>query len=290
MKNPLPKIALVFLLLLPLLGQAQETRITGRVVDAKTQEAIPFASIGLLKEGTGALTNEKGYFQIIGLNKSEQDSLIFMTMGYNRHAVLVEHGQAANLRIELRSRPIGGIIFCPVTPYVFDKTAEGEVIAGLPGTQYAFFIKNDKRKKIRKMKSVSFYIGEQSFPMAPFRVRVFKADGKNHSPKTALITEPAFLTVPRAGERYTRDLSRYNIAVPKEGYFVALEFGESANALPQPDMDNYIPSGQMMWPPFDLKKGSIWSYSLQKGWSLFPESRSSYRYNASVRVEVDTVE
>ena len=290
MKNPLPQIAFLLLLLLPLLGRAQENRITGRVVDAKTKESIPFASIGLLKEGTGALTNEKGYFQIIGLNKFEQDSLIFMTLGYSRQAIFVEHGKVENLRIELDSRPIGFITSCPVNPRVFDKTPKGEVIAGLPGTQYAFFIENDKRKQTRRMRSVSFYVGENGLPMAPFRVRVFKADGKNHSPKTNLLSEPAFLTVPRAGEWYTRDLSRYHIAAPKEGYFVALEFGESANALPQPDMDNYIPSGQMVWPSSDPKKSSIWSYSPQKGWTLFPQSGSSRRYNASVRVEVDAVE
>lgn len=290
MKKPLLQFAVLFLLLLPLLGCGQGNRITGRVVDAKTKEPIPFASIGLLKEGTGGLTNEKGYFQITSLTKSEQDSLIFMTLGYNRHALLVQHGKVENLRIELNPRPLGQIIQCPVSPRVLDNTPKGEIIVGLPGTQYAFFIGNDKRKKIRKLRSVSFYIGENGFPTAPFRVRVFKADGKNHSPKTNLLTEPAFLTVPTAGERYTRDLSSYNIAAPKEGYFVALEFGESANALPQPDMDSYIPSGQMMWPSFDLNKSSMWGYSPQKGWTFFAESRSSRGYNAYVRVEVDAVE
>ncbi|WP_210517126.1 carboxypeptidase-like regulatory domain-containing protein [Hymenobacter terricola] len=286
----------MILLLLPAPGKAQQYRITGRVVDAKTKEPIPFASIGLLKEGTEALTNEKGYFQLTSLTKSEQDSLVFMTLGYCRYAVLVEPGQLENLRIELNSGCLDGIniTYCPVKPYASTgqpaPPTRDELITGLPGTQYAFFIENDTRKQTREMRSVSFYIGENSLPMAPFRIRVFKADGKNHSPKTTILNEPVFLTVPRAGEWYTRDLSRYNFVAPKEGYFVVLEFGESANALPQPDMDNYIPSGQMMWPSSDFKKSSIWSYSPKKGWTLFPQSSSSRRYNASVKVEVEAAE
>ena len=81
MKTPLPILAFVFLLLLPLLGRAQETRITGRVVDAKTKQPIPFASIELRGEGTGALSNEFGYFQLASLEKSSYDSLIITTLG-----------------------------------------------------------------------------------------------------------------------------------------------------------------------------------------------------------------
>ena len=48
----------------PFISRAQEGRITGRVVDADTQSPIPFASINLREEQTGALTNEYGYFQM----------------------------------------------------------------------------------------------------------------------------------------------------------------------------------------------------------------------------------
>ena len=67
MMKRIPFLALCILWLLPVLGWAQENRITGRVVDAKTKDPVPFASIGLREEGTGALTNEYGYFQLAGL-------------------------------------------------------------------------------------------------------------------------------------------------------------------------------------------------------------------------------
>ena len=265
MKKSLPQIALAFLLLLSLLGRAQQFSISGLVVDANTKVPIPFASIGLRAAGTGALTNESGYFQLPGSDKFKTDSLVFMTLGYNRHAVLVEPGKAENLCIGLSPRPAGLITDCPVGPCKTARKssppAKDEIIAGLPGTQYAFFIMNDKRRQHRKMRSVSFYIGENGLPMEPFRIRIYKADGANHSPNTDLLNERVFLTATRAGEWYTIDLTRYNIATPKEGYYVALEFGKSANALSQPALENYTPSGQLMRPTFEFNKSITWRYS-----------------------------
>jgi len=90
------KRLLFFLLLgslLPTLGWAQqEGRITGRVVDEKTQDPIPFASINLREEQTGALTNEYGYFQLAMPTKVTEDSVIVMALGYKRTALFVKRG------------------------------------------------------------------------------------------------------------------------------------------------------------------------------------------------------
>lgn len=280
----------VFLLLLPLLGRAQEYRIGGRVVDAKTKEPVPFAILSLQRQGTHGLTNEKGYFQLLGSGAYAQDSLLFMLLGFSRRALLVERGKAEDLLVELAPQTIGPFISCPVKPHVVEPASKDEIIEGAPNSQYAFFISNENRRQSRKMRTVSFYIGDNGLPMKAFCIRIYKADGKNHSPHSLLLKERVFLTVPRSGEWYNRDLSRYNIVVPQEGYFVALEFGESASALPQPDMDKYIPSGQMMWPACDLKKKYSWSYSLEKSWVPFPLSKSSCRYSAMIKVEVDAVD
>lgn len=290
MHSPLKPYLILFLLLLPLFGRAQEYCISGRVVDAKTKEPIPFASIWLRRQETSGLSNEKGYFQLLASGTYAQDSLIFITTGFSRRALLVEHRKAAGLLVELVPQAIGPFISCPVRPYVVEPILKDEVIEGLPRSQYAFFISSGKRQQSRKMRTVSFYIGKNGFPMKAFRIRIYKADGKNHSPHTLLLKEWVILTVPRSGEWYNRDLSHYNIVVPQEGYFVALEFGESASALPQPDMDNHIPVGQMMWPACDLKKTSSWSYSLEKGWVPFPLSHSSCRYSAMIKVEVAAAE
>ena len=287
MKKTLPKIFLTCLVL-PLLVCAQQSHISGRVLDAQTKEPIPFASIGLRETGAGVLTNESGYFQRLEADGFTQDSLVFSTLGYGRRALLIEQGKAENISVELSRQQLPGFISCPVVPYVVDKNAPS--IATAPGTQFAFFIGNDKRKQPRKMRSVSFYIGENGLPMETFRIRIYTADDKNHPPAADLLTEPVFLTASKGGQWYTSDLSRYNIAVPKEGFFVALDFRPSAEQTTQPNLAEYAPSGQIMRPAFDFKDSSMWAYSPEKGWYLFPQSSSSRRYNAMVKVEVEPSE
>ncbi len=47
----------------------------------------------------------------------------------------------------------------------------------MPGTQYAFYVKNDKGKKLGLVRTVSFFIGEHGFPREPFRIRIYAPDG-----------------------------------------------------------------------------------------------------------------
>jgi hypothetical protein len=218
-------LALWVLLLLPTLGWAQENRITGRVIDAKTKDPVPFASIGLREEGTGALTNEYGYFQLAGLEKTSTDSLIIMTLGYERNAVLIKRGSTEDLIIELKKRVIelsevkvqGGKVRNLELGSKSNSPGEG-MIQGLPGSQYAFFVKNDKQKKLGNVRTVSFYIGENGFPREPFRVRLYKADGNYNAPNTDLLTENVVVSASRGGEWYTIDLSTYNIPAPKKAF------------------------------------------------------------------------
>lgn len=294
MKRIRPLFAFVCLLLLPLLGRTQEYHVSGRVVDAITKEPIPFASLALREANAGALTNESGYFQLRERSEIRHDSLVFMAFGYVRRALLVEQGNSENLRIELSPRSPRLIISDSFKPCIsvgkVASTAKDEVITGLPGSQYAFLIENDKRKQVRKMRSVSFYIGENGLPMAPFRIHLYRIDADNRIPAADLLTERVVLIPSKSGQWFTSDLSRYHIAIPKEGYFVALEFEKPANQLPQPNSDNYLPAGQIMRPAFDFKKSRLWSYSSEKGWTLLPQSNSSRRYNAMVKLEVEATD
>ena len=291
MKTPLPILAFMFLLLLPLLGQAQETRISGHLIDAVTKDPIPFASLGLLKEDVGALSNEFGYFQFTGLRKHGQDSLIVMTLGYTRRAVFVGSGATQKLLVELNRQPyvIGGPNISTHCKVAKEQLSAEEVLAEQPGTQYAFFVNNEKREGPDKIRAVAFYIGEYGFPKKEFRIRIYKADGNTHSPYTNLLNEPVFLVAPKDEKWYFIDLSRYEITAPKDGYFVAVEFGAFREShSPIHHMNRYFPSGQIIRPPFQSNKQRVWT-RVNDAWKRV--SSGNYdRYNAMIRVEVDTVE
>ncbi|WP_188557974.1 carboxypeptidase-like regulatory domain-containing protein [Hymenobacter glacieicola] len=286
-------------MLLPALSFAQENKISGRVVDEKTKEPIPFASIGLKEEQTGALTNEYGYFQIAMPEKNPQDSLVVVALGYFHKAVLIKPGikiqdmiiEVPKRAIELKEVKVISSAKIKNLDLGSKSNTPGEgMIQGMPGSQYAFFVKNDKGKKLGNVRSVSFYIGENGFPREPFRVRLYKADGNYNSPNTDLLTENIVVSAPKGGEWYTIDLTQYNIEAPVEGFFVAMEWIVSGDKFYTTNfMDNYTPYGQILRPTFEFKESRTWNYTIGRGWSLITLANNGMRYNAMIRAEVDQI-
>ena len=280
-------------------GWAQQAQIKGIIVDKDTKEPLPFSSIGLKSEQIGALSNEHGQFIVPAPTKNADDSLIVVALGYARRAVLVKRGVALSaLTIEVPKRAVelsnivvkAGKIKNLGLGSRTDNPGEG-MIQGLPGSQYAFFVKNEKQKRLGNVRTVSFYIGENGFPREPFRVRIYKADGNYNAPNTDLLTENVVVSASRGGEWYTIDLSTYNIAAPEEGFFVAMEWIVGGDKFYTTNfMDNYTPYGQIMRPTFEFKESRTWSYTIGKGWNLLTLANSQgRRYNAMIKAEVDMI-
>lgn len=61
------------------MGQAP---LQGRVMDARTQEPLPYASVATAKDGKGVITNEEGVFRIPSV--AAEDTLLFSYLGYHR--------------------------------------------------------------------------------------------------------------------------------------------------------------------------------------------------------------
>ncbi len=291
---------LLFLLfvgaLLPARSWAQEGRITGRVVDDKSQDPIPFASINLREEQTGALTNEYGYFQLAMPTKVTADSIIVLSLGYKRKALFVRRGtNMEEVIIQLERQPVAladvNIAGTKIKPLLLGARASSPgagMIQGMPGSQYAFLCKNDKGKKIGAIRSVSFYIGENGFPREPFRVRLYKADGNYNAPNTDMLTESVVVSAARGGEWFTVDLSPYNLVAPEEGFYVAMEWIVSGDKFYTTNfMDNYTPYGQILRPTFEFKDSRTWSYAIGRGWNLVTLANNGSRFNAMMRAEVD---
>lgn len=63
--------------------------VSGTLIDKKTQETIPFATVQL-GSNYGVITNQEGDFNIKTTGFSEKDSLIFSSMGYERKAIALK--------------------------------------------------------------------------------------------------------------------------------------------------------------------------------------------------------
>lgn len=72
-------------------AKAQETFvITGKVLDAKTSQPIPFASIGIKGKPMGTATNSDGKYEFILSMKSQQDTLSVTNLGYHAFKIAVK--------------------------------------------------------------------------------------------------------------------------------------------------------------------------------------------------------
>jgi hypothetical protein len=266
------------------------------VVDADTQSPIPFASINLREEQTGALTNEYGYFQMAMPTKVTEDSIIVMALGYKRTALFVKRGanmeevilQIPKQPIQLANIVVEASKVRPLMLGAHNNSPGAGMIQGMPGSQYAFLCKNEKAKKLGFIRSVAFYIGENGFPREPFRVRLYKADGNYNAPNSDMLGESVIVSAARGGEWFTVDLTSYNIPAPEEGFYVAMEWIVSGDKFYTTNfMDNYTPYGQILRPTFEFKDSRTWSYAIGRGWNLVTLANGNSRFNAMMRAEVD---
>lgn len=287
----------VFALMLPYFSFAQADRISGRVVDKETQEPIQYASIGLKEEQIGALTNEYGYFQIAMPEKNQKDSLIVIALGFKRTAILVRKSdknlEEIILEVPKREYLLSGVKVeaskvKPIGLGARSNTPGDGMIQGMPGTQYAFYVKNDKGKKLGLVRTVSFFIGEHGFPREPFRIRIYAPDGNYSSPNSDLLTENVVVSAIKGGAWYTIDLTQYNIVAPDEGFYVAMEWIVTGDKFYTTNfMDTYTPYGQILRPTFEFKESRTWNYTIGRGWSLITLANNGMRYNAMIKAEVD---
>lgn len=294
----------LFLFSIPSLVHAQATAppalLGGRIIDKETKEPLPFTSVSLRDEQTGALSNEFGVFQLPAPSKNEQDSLVIMALGYKHMAVVVKRGVAqTTLVIEVPRMAIalsnvvvkGGKVKNLGLGATASRPGEG-LMQGQPGSQCAFFIKNDKNRRLGNIRSVSFYIGENGFPREPFRVRIYKSDGNYNAPNTDILTQNVVVSSPAGGQWYTVDLTTYNIVAPEEGFFVAMEWIVSGDKFFKTDFmdESYTPFGQIMRPTFEFKESRTWNYTISRGWSLLTMANGQgQRYNAMIKAEVDMI-
>jgi len=282
-------------------AQAQTAApLTGRVVDKTTKEPLPFTSLSLKSEQTGALSNEQGVFQLPGPVRNETDSLVVMALGYEHLAIAVRRGQPlTGLELTLARRAValkdvyvkGGKVKNLGLGATARRPGEG-LLQGQPGSQCAFFVKNEKNKRLGNIRSVSFYIGENGFPREPFRVRLYKADGNYSAPNTDILTDNVVVSAPQGGQWYTIDLTPYNVVAPEEGFFVAMEWIVTGDKFFNTNFmdESYTPYGQIMRPTFEFKESRTWNYTIGRGWTLLTMSNGEgQHYNAMIRAEVDMI-
>ena len=160
---------------------------------------------------------------------------------------------------------------------------EGAIHGG-PGSQFALQVISPRGVALGNIRSVSFFIDAQGAPQQPFRVHLYQVDKASGIPGTDLLTPPLIVAAPTGGQWFDIDVSTYRIPAPSAGFFVAMEWIESAE---KPGTSG-VGLDHVLRPTFEFRKSLTWSYTVGVGWNQLTLTNSTGRcYNAMIRAEVE---
>lgn len=99
----------------------------------------------------------------------------------------------------------------------------GSIYMDTHGQQTALFIDNARDTAGRVVK-VSYYLSKKGNMNAPFRIRIYKKDTATNAPSDDLLKE-IVIVKPETNDHgwFDINISRFNVTLPKEGFFVAME-------------------------------------------------------------------
>jgi hypothetical protein len=219
-------IIALFLIVVPYAINSQIS-IKGRVLNSESKKGIEYASV--YKEGTniGCMCDSEGNFVLNNL-KEIPDSLIISCVGYESKKVYksyLETSSDINILLDLKLIKLNEIVI------VNDKLKKKTEVYGSNNRNWSnnsplyFASQHVRYFKINRfpacLDNFSFYISEINGEEKA-RIRIYTVDSIKQTPNSDLLNSN--LIVEKIKKRWNSvDLSKYNILIPKEGFFIGLE-------------------------------------------------------------------
>ena len=199
-------------LLLAFAGHAQPSKVlTGTVLDARTQAAVPFASLAVPGQPGGTVSNQEGTFRL-ALPATGADSVRVQALGYTPLMVAAKAGTAAlTLRLQPQPFTLQEVTVTALAPTTLLKRAVRQTTARMASpvelqTYYREFTTYNGQVAKFADALVDYYIkGNPRRPRSPevqVRVRESRAGEAPLAPDDAKKAIPSPLSVERAGNYY----------------------------------------------------------------------------------------
>jgi hypothetical protein len=281
----------------------QSTDLKGEIKDFTTGEPLPYATIEIFNLKTGTIADKNGifHFEITSKNLSD-DTINFSYVGYETAKMSIDDFLKSGKTIKLKGKVIelGEVRVIPkkyliTTVGVKDKSPISMQYSNVFGTNKGNFIKNEKKKE-GWFKSVSYYLHQDGFPTAPFRVRIYQI-GTDNKPGKDLLNENLVVSAPKTGW-FKIDISDYKVPFPKEGAFVTMEWINSGDEfyfekeISIKDKDGQTKTHQGTYYGQSLgvvsKKGGVvlWSTNLGYEWVPYDFNNKGKYPNAMINAEI----
>lgn len=287
---------------------AQRT-LAGTVQDERGA-AVPFAVLELPAQKLGVQADDKGHFSLpLPATLAPTDSLSVSALGYARRRVPVPAGATATLQLAALPVPLHEVVVRPSVAEWVGFKGEPERQGGYSqnllslnkntGWQIARLCQSPTKGYLT---AVRFFVNPgrncgKTGMQAPFRVRVYAADGPDGSPGADLLT--ATVLAAAAGRGWVSvDLNRYGIEFPKQGVYVAMEWVYTSEAF-LCSYTSYNPNsrqkekhtnyGQALATALVSRgKAETWYHTVDYGWTNFTHrfASQSHILDAAIQARI----
>lgn len=222
---------LIFFLFTASFVYAQNVHLKGRVVDAKSGEPIPAATISVIEKNLFFPADNAGKFDFDSAQLTASDSVAFSCIGYKTQRIKIRDMPPNGVVVQLVPalnllKNVNVIAGSPSTTNVGCNTRFTGGTAGLlPGYEIAMFMRGSDTVK-GVIQSVGYFVSnghsvaKGGDATAPFRVKLYEAD-TDGSPGMELTKDIIIVNAKKNEAWFDVDLTTYHIANPVNGFFVS---------------------------------------------------------------------
>ena len=208
--------------------------LVGQVIDAETEEPLPYVNIGLVNQNIGTVTDEAGYFELeVPGNGFAYATLRFSMIGFEpQDFTLQEYRDQKILTIPLKEKAtaLEEVVLTTKrnkyqTKILGNKTTSQLIYAAFTtnklGNEMGFLVRGRKNPMILKKFNVSLV--ENVY--GPIRFRLNFYDLKDGLPNETLLNENIIVETDIQSGIVSKDLTPYEIVIDQD-FFVSIEWIE----------------------------------------------------------------
>ena len=265
-------------------------RVAGYVLDAGSRESA--AGVYVWNNFNVARTDTNGHFTLrlpVSTFKKGSQAVVH-TVFYDGSATIpADTTQPVEIllrRNAYRFKPIG-------CQQLSDSARIPRYTSGalesVPGSQFAFLLQDTTYQQQRKLRSITFRVGQNGLPREPFRIRIYQYNAFAEAPPGQDLLRENILACPEKEGIITYDVSSYDIEVLGTGFYLALEPVLSSNKFYCTSaVVGYTPTGPILRPPCARADIRTWEYVIGQGWHRATTAENCWPlYESALSVEVE---
>ncbi|MFY0631482.1 MAG: carboxypeptidase-like regulatory domain-containing protein [Flavobacteriaceae bacterium] len=212
---------------------AQKIVFKGTLLDKESKNPIAYANISFIDVKKGISTLEDGSFELEIKKKYLNKKVHISCLNYNDTLVLAQDLNNKIIYLTPKAYELEEIVLKNSKKrnkeLIIKKIKRKELklsLAGVierPWTVARYFEYKENYKETPYIKTVTVFSSRFEKRKAKFRIRIFSKDAITALPKDDLLKENMIVDIKTRGKNVQIDVSKYNIEIPENGFFIALE-------------------------------------------------------------------